>query len=109
MFKLILISLSIFVGSNLLVFAQSNQSSQTSRTVDKSSVVKDAVKIETVPMSEITILKLENLQLRMELLKRDIQDLASNACVAANLTRESCRINSASGTISGEKIASNGK
>lgn len=106
-----LTKIAIFVAlSAAICFAQETRvpketGSQTSKGTRVVSSTGQAPKIETVPMDQVTILRLENIQLRMELLKRDLQDIASGACASANISKESCRINSASGTLSGEKIS----
>jgi len=60
-------------------------------------------KTETSPMSQLDILQLENFQLKMELLKKDMQILADAICTNAEFSRESCRINLAAGLVTGSK------
>ena len=61
-------------------------------------------KQEQVAIEKVDSLQIELLQIKIESLQKDLQLLASKLCSDAKFTRESCRVNTAAGLITGIKI-----
>jgi len=106
------VGLGLLIGYSSLtyLYAQENKpsdvidarSSNVSTNPNTGSLISPTM-TETSPMSQLDILQLENLQLKMELLKKDMQILADAICTNAKFSRESCRINLAAGLVTGSK------
>ena len=93
------VGLGLLIGYSSLTYLYA----QENKLPDNTGSLTSPTMTETSPMSQLDILQLENLQLKMELLKKDMQILADAICTNAKFSRESCRINLAAGLVTGSK------
>ena len=73
---------------------------------DTTKQVSTTQKQEQVSIEKVDALQIELLQTKIESLQKDLQLLAGKLCSDAKFTRESCRVNTVAGIVTGTKIES---